>query len=248
MSDFSAGGTRHCLDCGAPLQFRQRFCSMCGQPADTHRLTTREIGHDLLHALVHADRSAYTVIKALVTRPGHVAREFVAGKRRRHFGPFASLVILTAITTLLVNVTGFHSITSPNGLNALQSFEERHLNLIVLAQVPLLSLFFLVVFRRERLNYAEHIVLATYAFCLRALIFCVLILPLWYVERLSPTTVGYLSAALWCPYVGLATLEFYSGNRFASWLKGATAAALTLVVSNFILDGASRLYTFLFHP
>ena len=82
-----------------------------------------------------------------------------------------------------------------------------------------------------------------YAFCLRALIFCLIVLPAWYVMRLSPRAVGYLSSALWCPYVGIAAAQFYSGSKIVSWLKGTAAAGLTLILTNLILDGLSALYS-----
>ena len=44
---------------------------------------------------------------ALITRPGAVAREYVEGKRRRHYGPFATLAVLVGLAALAVNVADF---------------------------------------------------------------------------------------------------------------------------------------------
>lgn len=244
MKEPAAVSDRSCLDCATPLRPEQRFCHQCAQRADVHRLTIHAIAHDFLHALVHADRSVISLLKALFIRPGKVAREYVAGMRRRHFGPFATLIILIGIATLLFDVTGFQSFTRTGGtqLNALLNFLQLHLNLIVFAQVPLLSLLCLALFRRDRFNYAEHTVLAAYVFCLRAVIFCLFILPFWYVVRPAPSLVGYLSAGIWCPYVGVAAAQFYSGNKLLSWLKGAAAALLTLVMTSYLIDWSSMLY------
>jgi hypothetical protein len=244
MNEPAAVSDRSCLDCGAHLRPEQNFCHHCAQRADVQRLTIHTIVHDFLHALFHADRSVFSLLKALFIRPGHVAREYVAGRRRSHFGPFATLLVLIAIAVLLFDVTGFQSFTRSDGLqlNALLNFLELHLNLIVFVQVPLLSLLCLAVFRMDGFNYAEHTVLAAYAFCLRAVIFCLFILPFWYVVRPAPSLVGYLSTGIWCPYVGVATSQFYSGNKLLSWLKGTAAASLTLVMTSYLIDGLSMLY------
>ena len=244
MNEPAAVSDRRCLDCGTELRTGENFCRHCAQRADVRRLTIHTIGHDFLHALVHADRSVLSLLKALFIRPGYVAREYVAGMRRRHFGPFATLIVLIGIATLLFDVTGFQSFTRTGGLrlNALLNFLQIHLNLIVFVQVPLLSLLFLAAFRADGFNYAEHTILAAYALCLRAIIFCLFILPFWYVARPTPSMVGYLSAGMWCPYVGIAAAQFYSGNKFLSWLKGTAAASVTLAVTSYLIEGLSMLY------
>jgi hypothetical protein len=244
MNEPVAVADRGCLDCGTALRSEQNFCYHCAQRADVQRLTIHAILHDFLHAILHADRSVFSLLKALLIRPGHVAREYVAGRRRRHFGPFATLIVLIGAAVLLSDLTGFQSFTRSDGgpLNGLLNFLQLHLNLIVFVQVPLLSLLCLALFRMDGFNYAEHTVLAAYVFCLRVIIFCLFILPFWYVVRPEANLVGYLSAGIWCPYVGIATSQFYSGNKFLSWLKGTAAAALTLVMTSYLIDGLSMLY------
>lgn len=244
MNEPAAVSDRSCLDCGTPLRPEQNFCYHCAQRADVHRLTIHAIAHDFLHAILHADRSVFSLLKALFIRPGHVAREYVAGMRRRHFGPFATLIVLIGIATLLFDATRFQSFTRAGGapLNGLLDFLQVHLNLIVFAQVPLLSLLCLALFRKDGFNYAEHTVLAAYVFCLRVVVFCLFILPFWYVARPGANLVGYLSAGIWCPYVGIAASQFYSGNKPLSWVKGTAAAALTLVMTSYLIDGLSTLY------
>jgi Protein of unknown function (DUF3667) len=61
---------------------------------------------------MHGDRSVLALLRSLLLRPGFVAREYVFGKRRRYFGPFATLVILLGVSTLLSELVRFESITS----------------------------------------------------------------------------------------------------------------------------------------
>lgn len=79
-----------CRNCAAVVVVVpcQKFCGTCGQRTDIQpRLTMREISHDIVHAITRADHSIFALVRGLVTRPGHVAREYIAGQRKRHFGP-----------------------------------------------------------------------------------------------------------------------------------------------------------------
>ena len=77
-----------CLNCGTSLSARDYFCPRCGQKADTHRLTWKHFGHEVLHAVTHADASVLHLFRDLLVRPGTVAREYLAGKRKKYFSPF----------------------------------------------------------------------------------------------------------------------------------------------------------------
>ena len=82
-----------CRNCDTALAPEHKFCVSCGQRTDIGpRLTMREISHDIVHAITHADHSIFALVRSLLTRPGHVAREYVAGQRKRHFGPRAATV------------------------------------------------------------------------------------------------------------------------------------------------------------
>jgi hypothetical protein len=233
---------QRCLDCGAELLPGQKFCAQCGQRTDLSRLTVHEIAHEFTHALLHADRSALALLRSLLLRPGVVAREYVQGKRRRHFGPFATLVILVGVGSLVSELLGFESITSSTHLNALQDFLNRHVNILVFAQVPLLSLMCLLLFRRDHYGFAEHTVLVVYAACLRPILFVLLILPYWYLFQPSAALIGDLTWAIWSVYFGIAAAQFYSGNRLLSWVKGVFAAAIIYPATSVFINALSWVY------
>jgi hypothetical protein len=69
MSDDVPDKRRNC-DADVPLKYA------------TERLTLHEIGHDLLHAFMHVDRSALSLVRMLLSRPGTVALNYVQGKRK----------------------------------------------------------------------------------------------------------------------------------------------------------------------
>jgi hypothetical protein len=222
-----------CLNCGTGFGDGQRFCGSCGQRTDISRkLTLRDIGHDLAHAITHADHSIFSLVRALATRPGIVAREYTEGKRKRHFGPFAFLLITVGLASAIILVTGvewFSRYEHGDAANLLQ----RHVNLVILFQVPLLALFCWALFRRERRNFAEHLVLAAYTSGFHALFMGVVETPTFaLMQARSPDAL--LAAAylvLWLLYFALAASQFYSGNRAVTAIKGGLAVIFSQVWS-----------------
>jgi Protein of unknown function (DUF3667) len=204
----------------------------------------REIGHDLMHALVHVDRSVLSLVRMLLVRPGEVAKDYVAGRRRRYFGPFAFLVIAVALASAVMALSGFRAFTS-DGPNAVADFLQRHVNVVILFQVPLLAAFCAVLFRKDRLNFAEHLVLAAYASGMRSLFLVLVVVPYWYESRFSHAPIlpfYYAFLCIWFAYFGFSASQFYEGSRAAAWLKGVLASILAQAAA----QGIVSLITYVF--
>jgi hypothetical protein len=220
-----------CRNCQTPFATGQHFCGNCGQRANiAARLTMRDIGHDLVHAITHADHSIFALIRALLTRPGHVARDYIEGRRKRHFGPFAFLVItvgLASAVILLLGVQWFSPFKHGSAGDTLQ----RHINLVILVQAPLLAVFCALLFRRDQRNFAEHLVLAAYTCGFRALFLALIETPLLALtgaDTANPwLATGYFG--VWFAYFAFAASQFYRGSRWWSVSKAITAAILSQV-------------------
>ncbi len=58
----------------------------------------RYFSHELAYSFTHADRRGiFFTIKALFTRPGHMLREYILGRRANYFRPFPLLIILATL-------------------------------------------------------------------------------------------------------------------------------------------------------
>ena len=217
-----------CLNCGAANSQDQKFCAQCGQRTNISRqLTMRDIGHDLVHAITHADHSIFSLIRALITRPGYVARDFVEGRRKRHFGPFAFLIITVGLASAVIFVTGVQWF-QPYGHGKAGELLQRHVNLVILLQMPLLALSCAVFFRKERRNFAEHLVLAAYVSGFHTLFVAVVETPAFALT--SPGSADQRLAAAffaaWFAYFVFAAMQFYQGNR--AWAAGKATLAVLL--------------------
>jgi hypothetical protein len=218
-----------CANCNAVIMRGQNYCPICGQMTPTPRLTLHEIGTEFVHALAHVDRSALSLIWQLLIRPGIVARDYVAGKRKRYFGPFAFLVVTVAFTSAVIAISGFQAVTTdaPNGL---ASFLLRHINLLFFVQVPLLAAACRLMGIGEAYNYAEYLVLASYSAGLHTLFYALVVIPVWHVLRSDTevlTRLFYASLLIGPLYLAYGMYQFLPGRRFSSVIKGLFASLLT---------------------
>jgi hypothetical protein len=221
-----------CLNCAAPLAAGQAYCGRCGQKAGSHRLTLHEIGHDLLHAFVHVDRSIFSLVRQLVVRPGGVARDYVEGRRARYYGPFGFLVIVVGLATGAMAIVGFRSfLRVEGGADGIAEFLQRHVNAVILLQVPLLAATCGLLFRRSGTNFAERLVLAAYTSSMRSIAFTLVYVPTWYLWHPSQQAITYFYApylAAWFAYFGFAATQFFGGRPWIVWFKGVVAAAIAV--------------------
>ena len=225
--------TGACRNCGVPFATGQKFCGSCGQRTGiAPRLTLRELGHDLVHAITHADHSVFALIRSLLTRPGHVARDFVEGRRKRHFGPFAFLVISVGLASAVILISGVEWF-QPFQHGRAGDILQRHVNLVILAQAPLLAVVCMALFRRDRRSFAEHFVLAAYTSGLRALFLALIETPLLAMTG-ADTANPWLASVyfgIWFSYFAFAASQFYDGNRLWSAAKGIIAAFSSQVLT-----------------
>jgi hypothetical protein len=217
-----------CRNCSTTLTVGQPYCSACGQKRISERLTLHEIAHDLIHAIFHVDRSAISLVRVLLQRPGRVAFDYVKGRRKRYFGPFGFLFIVVAGASAAFSITGFR-VAPIDDAHGVADFLQSHINLVMFAEVPLLAGFSRLLFRHAGFHFAEHLVLAAYTSGLRILIAAVLLIPAWYFFRPTNATGVYLYLgflAIWSMYFGFAASQFFAGRRVLSWCKGILAALL----------------------
>jgi len=218
---------RPCLNCQSALPATARFCPNCSQRTDTSRLTFADMARDLLHAFVNIERGPLAFALALLSRPGGIAREYVAGRRRRHYGPFATLAVLVGFTALAVRLSGYQ-VLSQDGLAAgPAALLHRHFDLVLLMQLPLLGGVCALWFRAAGLTLPEHMVLVAYTLGVRALALA-LTVPLALLGNAS-TAPTLLQTSLfwgaWYLYFGWAASQFYPGARWRAGLRGTLAAA-----------------------
>jgi hypothetical protein len=184
--------TTTCKNCGQ--HFKGHFCHNCGQPASTHDINFHFLWHDIQHGFFHFDNGIFYTARQLFTRPGHTIREFIEGKRVRHFKPISLVIILATIYGLLshtfhINVLSEIKITGLGNdeINAQQIKEwiDSHFALVSLATLPFYALGTFIAFRKQGYNYMEHLVLNAFLAGQR-LILHIAVFPIIYTLNSTP--------------------------------------------------------------
>jgi hypothetical protein len=88
-----------------------------------------------MQKFVNVERGPLAFAWSLLTRPGSVAREYVEGKRRRHYSPFATLVVLVGMMAPAVNLSGFRILAQDGLPSAPTHLFQRHFNRLLLVQL-----------------------------------------------------------------------------------------------------------------
>ncbi|KAA9327077.1 DUF3667 domain-containing protein [Hymenobacter busanensis] len=153
-----------CLNCGHPLS--SRFCPDCGQPANTHRITTAHLLHDIPHSVWHVDRGLPYTIREMLLRPGRTVRRYLAGERVDFFRPFALVLLLAGILSFLILASHIQLVdeltpsTDPHRAKMVEAnrFVFKYFAWFTVAMVPGYALFSWALLRRLRYNFAEHVV------------------------------------------------------------------------------------------
>jgi hypothetical protein len=155
-----------CLNCETILV--GEFCHHCGQAAKAPaRITLGAILHELPHAILHLEHALPRTIFALVRRPGHTIREYLAGKRVHTYSPFTLLFLVSgllglAMLTLEMNRISAGIGTQQNDLaQKIATIGFKYQGWMRLGLLPLLAIGPTVALRgRTGFRYGEQIVAA----------------------------------------------------------------------------------------
>lgn len=168
-----------CKNCEASLA--GPFCSQCGQKALTERITLKYIIRSIIETLTNVERGFWYTLRALLTRPGIVAREYLEGRRKRYYHPVRYLFIIVTVVTVITLVSGVYDLQQSeilqlqNDAMGLQPDEKavarqqkiqeeikKYLNLVAIITLPFIGLVGYWFFRKRKYNYAEHLVMASF--------------------------------------------------------------------------------------
>lgn len=161
--------------------FHGKYCNNCGQTADTHRINAHFLWHDIQHGLLHFDEGIPYSIKQLFTRPGHSIREFIEGKRVRHFKPLSLVAVLAAFYGFLYHYYHINLFQSSNDsdldLSDFNEWNATHFAWTTIATIPFYTIGTYIVFRKQGYNFVEYFVLNTFKAAQR-LFLQILVFPL----------------------------------------------------------------------
>jgi hypothetical protein len=99
--------------------------------------------------------------------------------------------------------------------------------------MPILAGWCALLFWKDRLNYAEHLVLAAYSSGFRILVLGLLATPLMYFGHVNAANRVFAPAyySVWLVYFSFAAAQFYQGRKWWIVLRAVVAAVLGQAVT-----------------
>jgi hypothetical protein len=81
--------TKQCLNCGT--QLNGKYCHNCGQHITDHAMTVKQLIFGYLDNTYLWDSQQFKTIWRLISRPGELTRDYVAGSLCRRFSLLNSI-------------------------------------------------------------------------------------------------------------------------------------------------------------
>jgi hypothetical protein len=159
-----------CLNCEKELI--DKYCSGCGQKADTHRITFKKfIFQDLIHGTFHFEKGMFFTAKQALLHPGKAALEYISGKRVRYYNVFYLILITIG---LIIFFRHFYEnfyigqddevlqnqVELNESSKAINEIFDQKSKLIISLFVPFAALNSFILFKKKKLNFSEHCIIA----------------------------------------------------------------------------------------
>jgi RNA polymerase subunit RPABC4/transcription elongation factor Spt4 len=215
-----------CKNCSTILIEGQKYCAQCGQKTEIHRIDFHFIWHEIVHAVVHADKSIFHLTKDMLFEPGVVVKNYISGKRKRYFNPFSYFVIGVAFMAVLTSVFHLMEYTGPNKSTEITT---KNFNKILFMSIPLSSFFSWLFFKKSGYNFWENMVFQIFLGGFRPFYFILFALGvILFREQYFYILTGY--SILGVIYHIYASKQFYGENWIWTIVKCIMITILTQMI------------------
>ena len=155
----------NCKNCG--FEVTGNYCSNCGQQAHIHKIDAKYFLHDIPHSILHVDKGFPYTFLQLIKRPANAMQEYLDGKRALYFRPFAYVILMSAISSLLINkmrsiIQQVHTSRTGEVIVQHQSFFSHYQSVFIFLMIPIVSLCTWLVFKKFQFNFWENVLINTY--------------------------------------------------------------------------------------
>lgn len=204
--------------------FEGNFCSNCGQKTNTIRLNWHFVKEELQYTFLHINKGFLYSVKELLTRPGETVREYLEGKRVKHYKPILLVFVLAGLNGLLSQKIDYKAFMPKNDVKNIVATEMpkimnwifSHYALVELALLPIFSLCSWLAFKKYGYNYVENIIINCFASAQRLLIGLITI-PLMYL--IDPKYLLTFSSLISIPVYGVTIwlyLQLYKKHEIGN--------------------------------
>lgn len=204
------------------------------------RISIHYIADQLLQVF-NLEKGMGYAIKWMLLDPGKAIQEYLYEDRKRMVKPISFLVLVTAVATYLTLTYIFKEDTFLQQLHADPDWEhipdqfkpvidqlmlvtQKYFNLAYMNSIPFISLASFWVFKEAGMNWAEHLVLNSYVYCMQTIL---LILGMPFLLKWPEA--GLIFTILLIVYLVYAYCRIFELN----WLKGLGKTILVYLIYGF---------------
>ncbi|MDU1890544.1 MAG: DUF3667 domain-containing protein [Dysgonomonas sp.] len=159
--------SKRCLNCNNEVT--DNFCSKCGQPIQTSRISWKHLIDELQYGLLHINKGLLYTEKEMLFSPGVTIKNYLEGKRVKYTKPFLFLIIWGAIYSLVYHTFHFFPMKEMNNPDntfleyiPLYEWYANHYSLFILFTLPIFALSTYWILHKSNYNYIEHLVVFSY--------------------------------------------------------------------------------------
>lgn len=227
-----------CKNCGAEVS--RPFCSECGQKGQIKVVNFQYVLEEIVGGIFQVDYGFFYTVKELFARPGHSIRQYLQGKRIKHFKPISFAFLLSTIYTVAIlfidqdtllgeGIGGFvQAITDAAGKRN-DSISKAEMKLIpallwfkdnyaytTLFLVPLFTIGTYVSFLGKGYNYFEHLILNLYVEGQKMIVYLIFV-PFLYAFNEDINDILQMSQFIIGFLMGVITfVQFFKNTRIVS--------------------------------
>jgi hypothetical protein len=249
-----------CPNCESHVSATAVYCPVCGQKTRLPRLAIREVAQEAVQSLTNVDKGLFTLLRQLVMEPGVTAREYIGGKRRKHFPPLSFFLLVSTIMIVILSFssgkTGNGSATHPDVARIQDPHKREHVqkiyerrnrstlflstysDIIAMVAVPLIAVIFWLVYKKRGYNYTEHLIACMYMISFMNLVWALFFIPMTSLFKTGHTGSGMIiegvHKALEVIYFSIFYKNFASQNGNGSLLRSTLSSVLVIVVWTFL--------------
>lgn len=82
------------------------YCFQCGQRDEELDPSFKHVMEEVFHDVLHFDQRFLGTLRLLVTRPGQLTQDYMAGRRTRHLPPFRLYIFISFVLFLVLGLGG----------------------------------------------------------------------------------------------------------------------------------------------
>ncbi|PRX57553.1 DUF3667 domain-containing protein [Flagellimonas meridianipacifica] len=223
-------GPISCKNCGERAE--GSFCKVCGQRTSIGRVTFKETFHDFTNILFSIGAPLPVTLGKLISNPGFLFREYLAGKRKKYYKPISFFVLFTLTYLFIKWVIQFEDYMEVAVVSNLpridlelfsRAREYMFENIKSMALILVFTMaIFLKLFFRKQYTLAEYVAISFY---LNGFYSLLATLNLVFIKYANPA-VQYLALMVMCAYFVYAIVSFFQKQKLKVVLKSFLAFSM----------------------